>query len=80
VDGLLTIVQLTWLEARRRRIALAGLLCGLAFLLVFAVSIYFAQHYARRAGPMPILEAQMQLQVVTLAGLSRSISWWSRLR
>jgi Cu-processing system permease protein len=69
VDGLLTIAQLTWLEARRRRIVLAGLLCGLAFLLVFALSVYFAQHYGRRAGPMPLLEAQMQLQVVTLAGL-----------
>jgi Cu-processing system permease protein len=69
VDGLLTIAQLTWLEARRRRIVLAGLLCGLAFLLVFALSVYFAQHYGRRAGPMPLLEAQIQLQVVTLAGL-----------
>jgi Cu-processing system permease protein len=69
VDGLLVIAQLTWLEARRRRIVLAGLLCGLAFLLVFALSVYFAQHYGRRAGPMPLLEAQMQLQVVTLAGL-----------
>lgn len=69
MDGLLTIAQLTWLEARRRRIVLAGLLCGLAFLLVFALSVYFAQHYGRRAGPMPLLEAQIQLQVVTLAGL-----------
>jgi Cu-processing system permease protein len=69
VDGLLVIAQLTWLEARRRRIVLAGLLCGLAFLLVFALSVYFAEHYGRRAGPMPLLEAQIQLQVVTLAGL-----------
>lgn len=69
MDGLLTIAQLTWLEARRRRIVRAGLLCGLAFLLVFALSVYFAQHYGRRGGPMPLLEAQIQLQVVTLAGL-----------
>ena len=69
MDGLLVIAQLTWLEARRRRIVLAGLLCGLAFLLVFALSVYFAEHYGRRARPMPLLEAQIQLQVVTLAGL-----------
>jgi len=69
VDGLLTIAHLTWLETRRRRIVLAGLLCGLAFLLVFALSVYFAQHYRPPAGPLSLLQVQMQLQVVTLAGL-----------
>jgi ABC-type transport system involved in multi-copper enzyme maturation permease subunit len=69
VDGLLIIAQLTWLEARRRRIVLAALLCGLAFLLVFASSVYFAQHYGTPAGQVSLLEEQMQFQVVTLAGL-----------
>jgi len=69
VDGLLTIAQLTWLEARRRRIVLAGLLSGLAFLLVFASAVYFAQHYGTPAGEVSLLQQQMQLQVVTLAGL-----------
>jgi Cu-processing system permease protein len=69
VDGLLTVAQLTWLEARRRRIVLAALLCGLGFLLVFALSVYFAQHYGTPAGPVSLLQQRMQLQVVTLAGL-----------
>jgi ABC-type transport system involved in multi-copper enzyme maturation permease subunit len=69
VDGLLIIAQLTWLEARRRRIVLAALLCGLAFLLVFALSVYFAQHYGTPAGQVSLLQEQMQFQVVTLAGL-----------
>jgi Cu-processing system permease protein len=67
VRGLFTIAQLTWLEARRRRIVLAGLLCGLAFLLVFALSVYFAQRHGR--GGISLLQARMQLQIFTLAGL-----------
>ena len=69
MDGLLIIAQLTWLEARRRRIVLAALLCGLAFLLVFALSVYFAQRYGTPAGQVSLLQEQMQFQVVTLAGL-----------
>jgi Cu-processing system permease protein len=69
VHGLLTIAKLTWLEARRRRIVLAGLLCGLGFLLVFALSVYFAQHKWTPVGQVHLLEQQMQLQTVTLAGL-----------
>lgn len=68
MTGLLTIAQLTWLEARRRRIVFAALLCGLAFLLVFAASVYFARQTGG-AGPKPLLLQQVQLQLVTLAGL-----------
>src|SRR5882724_6383939 len=69
MHSLLTIAQLTWLEARRRRIVLAALICGAGFLLVFALWVYFALHYGRRSGPVSLLEQQMELQVVTLAGL-----------
>ncbi|MFL6600910.1 MAG: ABC transporter permease [Steroidobacteraceae bacterium] len=65
---MLTIAQLTWLEARRRRIMIAALLCGLAFLLVFAVSVYFGQQHGG-VSPKPLLLQQVQLQIVTLAGL-----------
>lgn len=70
MQGLLTIAHLTWLEARRRRIVLAALVCGLAFLAVFAVAVYFVN----RSGGGPIgvqetLRRQIQLQVLTLAGL-----------
>ena len=39
--GTLLIARLTWLETRRRRIALAALVCGLLFLTVFASAMYF---------------------------------------
>jgi len=68
MPGLLIIAQLTWLEARRRRIVFAALLCGIAFLLVFALFVYFSGHYGRHASPMSLL-GQIQLQIVTLAGL-----------
>src|SRR5882724_11045162 len=68
MPGLLIIAQLTWLEARRRRIVFAALLCGIAFLLIFALFVYFSGHYGRHASPMSLL-GQIQLQIVTLAGL-----------
>ena len=53
--GTLLIARLTWLETRRRRIALAALVCGLLFLAVFASAIYFGFRHAaaRRAPPTP---------------------------
>ena len=39
--GTLLIARFTWLETRRRRIALAALICGLLFLAVFASAMYF---------------------------------------
>jgi hypothetical protein len=49
MQGLLAIAQLTWLEARRRRIVLAALICGVVFLLVFAVAVYFIDQNDPRA-------------------------------
>ena len=66
VESVLTIAQLTWLEARRRRIVLAGLVCGFGFLLVFALAVYFIP---ANATPRPILQRQIELQMLTLAGL-----------
>jgi ABC-2 type transport system permease protein len=65
--GILTIAQLTWLEARRRRIVLAALLCGLAFLLVFGTAAWFTPHRSM-AGAGGLL-VRLQLQTMTLAGL-----------
>jgi ABC-2 type transport system permease protein len=67
VQGLLTIAHLTWLEARRRRIVLAALGCGFAFLFVFAIATYFIVHAA--AQPPSLLQRRFQLQFLTLAGL-----------
>ncbi|MBV8854340.1 MAG: ABC transporter permease [Sinobacteraceae bacterium] len=69
MNGVLTIAQLTWLEARRRRIVLAALLCGVAFLTVFAIAVYFISHSSRALGPPSLLQRQIELQVVSLAGL-----------
>ena len=38
----ITVAHLTLLEARRRRIVLAGAVCALAFLTVFSVAVVFA--------------------------------------
>jgi ABC-2 type transport system permease protein len=66
MDGILTIARLTWLEARRRRIVLAALLCGLAFVVVFAAVVYFMP--AGR-GPVGALQVRIQLQAMALIGL-----------
>jgi Cu-processing system permease protein len=65
MSGILTIAQLTWLEARRRRIVLAAALCGLAFLAVFATAVYFMPGPQKTNG----LLLRIQLQIMTLAGL-----------
>jgi ABC-type transport system involved in multi-copper enzyme maturation permease subunit len=48
----LTIMQLTFMEMRRRRIVLAALVCGLGCLLVFAVAIYLAHNSHHPVGAL----------------------------
>ena len=68
MPGVLTIAHLTWLEARRRRIVLAALVCGLAFLAVFAIAVYFINRNAG-FGAQGLLQRRFQLQFLTIAGL-----------
>ncbi len=68
MEGLFTIAQLTLLEARRRRVVLAALICGVVFLLVIAVAIYFINRTGIAPGPSA-LQQGIQRQVLTLAGL-----------
>lgn len=68
MNGILTIAQLTWLEARRRRIVLAAVICGLAFLAVFATAAYFIP--TPRTSSAATLLTRMQIQTMSLAGLS----------
>src|SRR5262245_13668047 len=68
MSGLLAVAQLTWLEARRRRIVLAAMLCGLGFLAVFAIAIYFI-HDAQRTDPMSYLQKQIVYQALTIVAL-----------
>jgi Cu-processing system permease protein len=66
--GTLLIARLTWLETRRRRIALAALVCGLLFLAVFASAMYFGfRHAATQGGEA--MEMRIAATVLTVAGL-----------
>lgn len=68
--GTLVIARLTWLETRRRRIALAALVCGLLFLAVFASAIYFGFRAATAAeGVTNAVEMRIAATVLTVAGL-----------
>jgi Cu-processing system permease protein len=73
MQGTLLIARLTWLETRRRRIALAALICGLLFLAVFATSMYFGFRLAARGGPMQepvdVVGMRVAATVLTVAGL-----------
>ncbi len=64
----LTIANLTWLEARRRRVVLAAVLGGLLFLLVFAVAVFFIDRQVTALGAGN-LQRRIQLQALTLIGL-----------
>src|SRR4051812_28108505 len=67
VNGILTIAQLTWLEARRKRIVLAALISGVVFLAIFATAVCFMP--SRNQALPGTLLLRIQLQTITLAGL-----------
>jgi ABC-type transport system involved in multi-copper enzyme maturation permease subunit len=66
--GTLLIARLTWLETRRRRIALAALICGLLFLAVFASAMYFGFQRAALQNGNPF-EMRIAATILTVAGL-----------
>ncbi len=66
--ALLTMTGLTLLEAKRRRIWLAALLGGVAFVLIFAVAAYFI-HREQLGRGASFVSARVQLEALTMAGL-----------
>jgi ABC-type transport system involved in multi-copper enzyme maturation permease subunit len=66
--GTLVIAHLTWMETRRRRVALAALLCGVLFLLAYGTAVYFVQRHPPPTPP-PAFVRQAQLVLMTIAGL-----------
>ncbi|MBX7220726.1 MAG: ABC transporter permease [Blastocatellia bacterium] len=69
MPGLLTIAHLTFHEARRRKILLAALVLGSAFLLIFALGFYFV-YSKMQASPSRIqTQIQIGLNFVIMAGL-----------
>lgn len=67
--GLLTIVQLTVHEAARRRILLAALLGGAAFLALYGTGFYFVGREMQREAAESLLQRRMALNLLVLAGL-----------
>lgn len=69
--GILTIAQLTIHEALRKRVLLAALLLGLAFLAIFGVAFYFMNREVILNPRGPETEAQRVLIYIflTMAGL-----------
>ncbi|HXR90560.1 MAG TPA: ABC transporter permease [Steroidobacteraceae bacterium] len=69
MHGLLTIMHLTWTEARRMRITLASLICALLLLAVFGTAVYFMHLLGPGAIARPAFIRHAQLEALTLAGL-----------
>lgn len=69
MSGLLTIAHLTLHEARRRRILLAALIAGAAFLLLYGLGLFAVVKDMGNNPKTTILERRMALSMLTLAGL-----------
>ena len=64
----ITVAHLTLVEARRRRIVLAGAVCALAFLLVFSVAVFFAHREMASDASVSFVERQGTLTAILLLG------------
>src|SRR5262245_55191622 len=69
MDRLLTITRLTLHEARRRKIFVAILVCGLAFVTLFATGLLFVSREMSRPGHLPLLQRRLMSNFFILAGL-----------
>ncbi len=65
----LTITRLTFLEAARRRIALAAFVLGLAFLVLYAIAFYFMVNETGLPGPEDAAGALLRGQVYNFLSL-----------
>jgi Cu-processing system permease protein len=66
--SVLTIAHLTLVEARRRRIVVAGGVCALAFLVVFSVAVAFAYREMAADQSVSFVERQGTLTAIMLVG------------
>jgi Cu-processing system permease protein len=64
----ITVAHLTLVEARRRRIVLAGAVCALAFLVVFSVAVVFANREMLADPKTSFVERQGTLTAIMLVG------------
>src|SRR5690349_25040526 len=65
--GVLNVARLTWLEARRTRMAFAALICALLFLTAFGLAVFFLFPAASPASASPT--RKMQLAFVSIIAL-----------
>ncbi len=65
--NVLTIAHFTLVEARRRRIVLAGTVCALLFLVVFCLAVTFAYREMSSAGTS-FVERQVTLTLLMIVG------------
>jgi ABC-type transport system involved in multi-copper enzyme maturation permease subunit len=68
-NGLLVVTGLTLREAARRRILLAALIAGAAFLTLFGLGLFFVVRDVASNATMSLIERRVLLNVLTLAGL-----------
>ncbi len=72
MSAILIIMRLTFREAVRRRIVLAALLLGIAFLTIYSLGFYFVHTEMQEpgdSGPMPALLREQVLNFFMMAGL-----------
>jgi ABC-type transport system involved in multi-copper enzyme maturation permease subunit len=66
----LTIARLTFREAWRRRIAIAAMVLGLAFLILFSLGFFFIRREAESSGAsLETVAARQAYNVILMAGL-----------
>ncbi len=70
--NILTIAHLTLEEARRRRVAAAAVLCGAAFLAVFATAVFFGHSGMVANDRLTFVARQAFLTMLTRGGLYAS--------
>ena len=68
-NGVLVITRLTLHEAARRKILLAALIAGGAFLALYGTGLYFVARNTAADATMTLLERRVTLNMLTLAGL-----------
>jgi ABC-type transport system involved in multi-copper enzyme maturation permease subunit len=66
--GVIAVAHLTLVEARRRRIVLAGAVCAFTFLVVFSTALVFAYREMSADASMSFIERQGTLTAVMLVG------------
>lgn len=68
-NGFLVITRLTLREAARRKILLAALIAGGAFLVLYGIGLYFVVRDIGANATMTLIERRVTVNILTLAGL-----------